>query len=290
MGFFSSLFGGKKQGFKKRKVKVPIIDLAKRFELRARTGQGSMSKCWHAYDNNLGRMVCLKLLDKLKTAKFEDRFTNQGLDKPSEGEVCMALKHPNCVSTYEHGRTTKGEPYLVMGGSRARAELPDRDRSPQPKGNRVNYLKPLRRRRLPALHQVPAPRPVPAERDGDQRAGQVDRLRADDPIHADYCRPGTGQDADYLAPEIIKRQSTDHRVDIFALGVGVRIFTGQLRERSLSVRRRSRHLNTPPRDPKDLNPDLDDGARGLRRAISRPDRRFPASVLKERSRAWGDIH
>ena len=145
MGLFSFL-GGRKgpTPFKKKKVVVPITDIAKRFELRGRTGQGSMSKVYHAYDNKLGRMVCLKLLDKVKTAKFEERFTNQGLDKPTEGAVCMGLRHANCVGTYEHGKTTKGEPYLVMEwidglGLNYLIET----KSPQLKGNRIEYMKQL---------------------------------------------------------------------------------------------------------------------------------------------------
>ena len=96
VGLFSKLFGGGKKAGppglkkKKKKEKLPITDVSKRFELRGRTGQGSMSKVFHAYDNKLGRMICLKILDKVKTAKFEERFSNQGLDKPSEGAVCMA--------------------------------------------------------------------------------------------------------------------------------------------------------------------------------------------------------
>ena len=60
----------------------------------------------------LGRIVCLKLLDKEKTAKFEARFP--GTEKPKEGDICMALRHENIVQTYEYGITTEGEPYLVM--------------------------------------------------------------------------------------------------------------------------------------------------------------------------------
>ena len=40
----------------------------KRFDLLGRTGQGSMSKVWRARDKQLGRTVCLKVLDKEKTA------------------------------------------------------------------------------------------------------------------------------------------------------------------------------------------------------------------------------
>ncbi|HVK14568.1 MAG TPA: serine/threonine-protein kinase [Gemmataceae bacterium] len=294
MGFFSSLFGGGKKagpGVKRKKAKVPIADIDKRFDLRARTGQGSMSKCWHAYDKNLGRMVCLKLLDKAKTAKFEERFTNQGLDKPSEGEICMALKHPNCVATYEHGKSTKGEPYLVMEwieglGLNYLIET----KAAQLKGNRVNFLKQLcdavdYLHSIKFLHRDLCPRNVMVTKEGVVKL--ID-FGLTIPYTPDYCRPGnrTGT-ADYLAPEIIKRQTTDHRVDIFALGVtAFEIFTGQLPwERSLSSEETlRRHLNTPSREPKDLNPDLDDDLCAvLKRAIARdPTGRFPtASVFKE---------
>ncbi len=71
-----------------------------------------MSKVWRARDRQSGRTVCLKILDKEKTAKFEARFP--GLKSPSEGVICMEMRHKNIVQTYEHGLTTKKEPYLVM--------------------------------------------------------------------------------------------------------------------------------------------------------------------------------
>jgi len=291
VGLFSKLFGGGKKvgppGFKKKKEKLPIVDVSKRFELRGRTGQGSMSKVYHAYDNKLGRMVCLKILDKAKTAKFEERFSNQGLDKPSEGAVCMSLRHENCVATYEHGRTTTGEPYLVMEwidglGLNYLIET----KSPQLKGNRVNYLKQicdaveyLHGQKF--LHRDLCPRNVMVTKDGLVKL--ID-FGLTVPYIPAYCRPGnrTGT-ADYLAPEIIKRQSTDHRVDIFALGVtAYEIFTSQLPwERALSSEETLRkHLNTPPRDPKDLNPDLDDDLCAiLRKAIARePTGRFSSAA------------
>src|SRR5262245_6047757 len=76
---------------------VPRINVAKRVELLGRTGQGSMSKVWRARDKTLGRMVCLKVLDKAKTAKFEARFTGTGAKKPKEGAICVSLKHINIV-------------------------------------------------------------------------------------------------------------------------------------------------------------------------------------------------
>ena len=67
MGFFAKLFGSGKRGRK-------VVDASKRWDMRGRTGQGSMSKVFQAYDRDIGRTVCLKLLDAVKTQKFEERF------------------------------------------------------------------------------------------------------------------------------------------------------------------------------------------------------------------------
>ena len=76
MGFFGKLFGGGRA----KGVKVSDV---KRWDLRGRTGQGSMSKVFQAYDKDLGRTVCLKLLDKAKTKRFEERFVmGRGLSAP----------------------------------------------------------------------------------------------------------------------------------------------------------------------------------------------------------------
>src|SRR5438132_7751174 len=95
-----------------KKKKGPKVDLKKRFELQGRVGQGSMSKVWRAYDRSIGRCVCLKILDKEKTAKFEARFI--GRHKPPEGDICLTLRHPHIVRTTEWGYSTQNEPYLVM--------------------------------------------------------------------------------------------------------------------------------------------------------------------------------
>src|SRR5207237_6333095 len=99
--WLKALIGRRKAG-----GSLPKIDVNKRFELLGRTGQGSMSKVWRARDRSLGRIVCVKLLDKEKTAKFEARFI--GLHRPMEGAICTALRHKNVVQTFEYGLTTAG--------------------------------------------------------------------------------------------------------------------------------------------------------------------------------------
>ena len=288
MGLLNSLkklFGGS-GGKGKGKKKLKRVDLAQRFDIRGRTGQGSMSKVFQAYDKTIGRTVCLKVLDKDKTQRFEDRFRVQGLDKPSEGEVCMLLRHPNIVQTYDHAQTTKGEPFLVMEwveglGLNYLIET----KSKQLDGNRINYLAQLcdaleymHQQRF--LHRDLCPRNVLVDREGKVKL--ID-FGLTIPYKPEFCRPGnrTGT-ADYLAPEIIRRQATDHRVDLFALGVtAFEVFTGELPwERSVSSEETlRRRLNAPPRNPKDLSKTVDDAlARVLLKSIARdPADRYPSA-------------
>lgn len=291
MGFFSKLFGGKKSGRPKgAKVSDP-----KRWDLRGRTGQGSMSKVFQAYDRDLGRTVCLKLLDKDKTRKFEERFSLQGLKKPTEGEVCVALNHPNCVKTYEHGYTTKGEPYLVMewiDGLGLNYLIETRDKLLT--GNRINFVCQLcdavqYLHGKEFLHRDLCPRNVMVakEEEGPGLVKLID-FGLTIPNTPAFCAPGnrTGT-VDYLAPEVIRRSATDSRVDLFALGVtAFEVFTGQLPyERSVSSEETLRkRLNGRPRNASDLRPDLDPAlVKVLMKAIEkdRNDRYRSAAELKE---------
>ncbi|CAN5158236.1 serine/threonine-protein kinase [soil metagenome] len=260
MGFFSDLFGGGNKGSKKSGSRAVM----KRWDLRGRTGQGSMSKVYQAYDNVLGRNVCLKILDKAKTKKFEERFV--GLKKPSEGEISAALSHTNCVRTYEYGMTTDTEePYVVMEwieglGLNYLVETKNK----QLDGNRVGYIAQLAdalqyMHDAKWLHRDLCPRNIMVDKDGVLKL--ID-FGLTIPYTPPFCVPGnrTGT-PDYLAPELVKRRPTDHRVDLYALGVtAFEVFTYQLPwERTASSEENfRRRLNSPPRNPKELNPKLDD--------------------------------
>lgn len=290
MGLFSFLFG-KKSGGGGTGVKKNLkrSDISKRFELSGRTGQGSMSKVFRAYDREIGRNVCLKLLDKLKTQRFEARF--QGLKKPSEGEICMTLRHDNIVRTYEHGISTQGEPFLVMEwveglGLNYLVDI----KAPQLLGNRINYLSQLSdavqyMHDNKWLHRDLCGRNVMVNQEGVVKLIDFGLTIPYTPAFCSgYNRTGT---PDILSPEIIKRKPIDHRVDLFALGVtSYEIFTGQLPwERSPSSEATfHRRLNSPPRHAKELNPTIDDDLDELLwRSIARdPMERFAsATAFKE---------
>lgn len=283
MGFLSNLFG--------KKEKRKIVDPVKRWDLQNRTGQGSMSKVWRAFDRDLGRQVAVKLLDKAKTAKFEEKFKLMGLKKPSEGEVCVGLRHENIVKTFEHGVTTTGEPYLVMewlDGLGMNFLIDAKNK--QLDGNRVNFLCQLCDalqflHDQKYLHRDLCPRNVMVTQHGVVKL--ID-FGLTIPYTPEFCQPGnrTGT-VDYLAPEVIKRSTTDHRVDLFALGVtAYELFTNFMPwEKSLnSEETLRRRMNTPPRQVKQLKPDIeDDLAALLMKAISvdRNGRFNTATEMKE---------
>jgi eukaryotic-like serine/threonine-protein kinase len=279
-----SMFSFKKWFSSKPKSNLPKIDVKKRFDLLNTTGQGSMSKVWRARDKSLGRTVCVKLLDKEKTAKFESRFL--GLNKPKEGAICMTLRHKNIVQTYEYGTTTDGGYYLVMEliegmGLNYLVET----RSEKLEGNRVNYLVQLAEaidymHRQGYLHRDICPRNVMVT--SDDVVKLID-FGLTIPNRPEFCKPGnrTGTN-NYLAPELIRRVTTDHRVDLFALGVtAYEVFTHTLPwEKAQSMQTLLSHMNSPGKDPKEHVPDMDKATRAfLIRAIERdPNKRFQTAA------------
>lgn len=293
MSFFAALkrfFGGSASSTPSGKGKAGLqrANIKKRFDLLARTGQGSMSRVWKARDNTLGRVVCLKLLDKEKTAKFEARF--KGLNKPREGAICIKLQHRNIVKTFEYGLSTEGEYYLVMEliegvGLNYLVDT----HSEKLNGQRINYLSQLADaleyvHTQGYLHRDLCPRNTMVTNDG---VVKVIDFGLAIPNQPDFCRPGnrTGT-PNYLAPELIRRVTTDHRVDLFALGVtAYEVFTfGLPWEKTESLQTLLSHMNSTGRDPRELRPDLDPATVSfLRKAVERDprDRFQTAAEFKE---------
>jgi serine/threonine protein kinase len=263
---------------------LPRIDIKRRFDLSGRTGQGSMSKVWRARDRSSGRTVCLKILDKTKTAKFEARFT--GLSKPKEGTIATMLRHPNIVQTFEHGISYEGEPVIVM-------EFVDgvglnyliETRSDRLEGNRIHLLEQMANaieymHQAGYLHRDVCPRNVMVT---NENVVKMIDFGLSIPATEEFLKPGnrTGTTS-FLAPELIRRRATDHRVDLFALGVtAYNLFTFSLPwERAESIQVLMSHMGRPGRDPREFRRDLDDATRRfLMHAIQRePQDRFQTAT------------
>lgn len=252
--FFKSLF-------KPQKKRVRF-DITKRFDLVGRVGQGSMSKVWRARDVMSGRQVAVKVLDKDKTERFEARFG--GLKKPTEGEIALTLKHPNIVRTLETGWTIDDEQFLVM-------EFVE--------GSSLSFLVEMQNEVMKThclrfmielgdalehfhtqkwIHRDICPRNVLVTEDHHIKLIDFGLVVPNEP---DFRKPGnrTGT-ASYMAPELIKRQSTDERIDIFSYAVTCYEMCCKKLPwpEGKSLDAVIQHINNPPDDLRQYRPDLDD--------------------------------
>ena len=266
--------------FNRKVVSHQKTDITKRFNLIGRVGQGSMSKVWRATDLQSGRPVALKVLDKEKTAKYESRF--QGLSKPTEGDVALSLHHPNIVKTYEFGWTLEDEMFLVMEfvegvGLALLVDLQNEEM----KRYRLRYMIQIGEalnhfHQQNWIHRDICPRNVMIADDKTAKMIDFGLVVPNTPI---FCRPGnrTGT-ASYMAPELIKRQTTDQRLDIFSYAVTCfEMYTKRFPwDAALTIDAVMQHINKPPVHLTELIPNIDQqiAAAIMKGLEADPDRRW----------------
>ena len=256
-------------------------NIEKRFKLHHRLGQGSMSKVWRGTDTESGKTVVIKVLDKEKLELLKKRFV--GMKRPDEGEVAVQLSHPHIVKTFEFGVTTHNEEYLVM-------ELVDgvgfnflvETRAKQLVGREIYYLEQIGEaiayfHKRGFIHRDICPRNIMVDKDDQVKLIDFGLAVPDTP---EFRKPGnrTGT-ANYMAPELLRRQHTDARIDVYSFGVtAFETFTGKLPVEMLTVSYDTmlKYMNVPARNPRDIRPDLSDEAtRVLMKGIARlPDHRY----------------
>lgn len=203
---------------------VARLDISKRFSLDRHSFTGTMSKFHVATDQESKEKYGLKLLDKAKTKLFRARF--KGLKKPSEADIGRKISHPNIVVTHESGFTTTGQEYILMeymDGPGLNVVIKNRDEKIVK--NRLAMIR-IMASALQAVHDAGF-----IHRDVCPRnyicSKKLNNIKLIDfgltvPDEAPYRQPGnrTGT-PQYMAPEIVRRRSTDPRVDIFAFGVTI---------------------------------------------------------------------
>ena len=218
MGILDKFFGGDKSGAVK-------LDVAKRFQLDRQSTTGTMSTFRVAKEIGTGKLFGLKFLDTEKTEYFKARF--KGLNKPTEGQIAIQFKHPLIVDTVEYGKTVAGQEYILMEHLAGPGlDFLLRKKDPSLFGpHRVKLICQMAESLQVVhdagfIHRDVCPRNFICNKD-------VSSLKLIDfgltvPDEPAYRKPGnrTGT-PQYMAPEIVRRRSTDHRLDIFAFGVTV---------------------------------------------------------------------
>jgi eukaryotic-like serine/threonine-protein kinase len=202
--------------------RIRRINLAKRFKIIGETGQGSMSKVYRAVDNQTGKVVCLKVQDAEKTAAALARGAYSSVYRPSEGELSSRVNHPSVVKTFEYGESHKGDHYLAMEFIEGVSLSYIRQSRPFHLCDWLELLTQAAEGLAAAhaegiIHHDFGPKNLLVNR--QERVKLIDFGLAV-PNTPPFRRPGnrTGTLA-YMAPELIRREPTDERLDIFSWGV-----------------------------------------------------------------------
>lgn len=211
-GFFKSLIEGGK------------VDVAKRYEVLREAVSGTMSSFQAVRDRQTDQIVGLKVLDKEKTEQLEMRF--RGLNKPSEGEIASLFNHPRIVRTLGYGLTTKGEQFVVMeylDGPGLNSLIIGRSKLLD--GNRLALMTQAAEALQTVhdagfIHRDICPRNFVCTKDATSL--KLIDFGLTVPSRKEFQQPGirTGT-PNYMAPEVVRRKPTDHRLDIFAFGVSM---------------------------------------------------------------------
>lgn len=240
------------------------VNIESRFERLRSSVSGTMSNFFVARDRESNQIVGVKLCDAEKVTFFESRF--KGLNKPTEGEIALNMRHPLIAETYEAGMSTKDEPFLVMEyveGPPLQKVIADRNEEAVAK-SRLDLIRNMAESLLYVhqrdfIHRDVCPRNFICLPDvsGLKLIDFGLTVPATAPFMAAGNRTGTPL---YMSPEIVRRRPTDRRVDIFSFGVScycLCTFEFPWQASLTNGRAALNHDTTPPKEILACRPDLD---------------------------------
>jgi eukaryotic-like serine/threonine-protein kinase len=268
------------------------VNLQRRFALVSEMARGSMSRVYRAIDNETGRTVCLKIQQPEKNQAAAARASVEQL-RPPEGEIAIQLVHPHVVRTLEYGNSTQGEHYLMMEYIDGVSFQYVRETRAARTAQRVELLAQAAEG-LAAVHAAGFihhdinPRNFLVNR--EQQVKLID-FGLSVPNTPPFRRPGnrTGT-LQYMAPELLRREPIDERIDIFAFGVlAFEFLTDRLPyDANNSTTMMLQRINTEPLDPGVVKPKLSEEICQILRKLTarRKDQRWAAmSTLPEALRS-----
>ena len=259
--------------------------LGSRYELLERVGMGGMAVVYKAKDKMLNRYVAVKILREefKENEDFIRRFK-------VESQAAACLSHQNIVQVYDVGEEN-GLHYIVMeflegytlkqyinskGGKLSRREA-------------TNFSMQICRALEHAhfkhvVHRDIKPQNIVITESGKLKVTDFGIARAAN--NSTTVNSGSGSavgSAHYLSPEQGRGGYTDHRSDIYSLGVVMyEMFTGRLpfdAEESVSVV--MQHLHEEPLPPCEVNPELPTGIEAIIMKAMRKEQRLRYNSASE---------
>jgi len=250
------------------------VNIERRFSILNETPQGSMSRVYRALDKENGRTVCLKVQIPDKHAAAMSRAV--AAERPSEGEIGEKIVHPNVVRTYEHGLTTDGEGYIVLEFIHGVSLKFVREATNLGLRGKVKLLAQAADG-LAAVHAAGFihhdinPNNFLVDRENHVKLIDFGLAVPNTPA---FHRPGnrTGM-LQYMAPELIRRESTNEKLDVFAFGVvAYELLTDKLPYGggNNTMAQMTQKMNADAMDPAIANPRLSEQlCEVLRRTLAR---------------------
>ncbi|MFI5298912.1 MAG: protein kinase [Polyangiales bacterium] len=211
------------------------------YRIEAAIGEGGMGTVYRAFDVRLQRRVALKVLRRARLVSESERDDDARIDEAKarmmrEARAAAALQHPNAVAIYDVGEVD-GVPYLAMelvSGTSLRAYVGN---AAVPLSRIVRWLADVARaldaaHRAGLIHRDVKPDNVMVAEDGAVKVldfGIARGVRTPVDPQANTAADAalgtiTGHGGEvgtpmYMAPEQLRGDSLDGRVDQFAWGV-----------------------------------------------------------------------
>ena len=232
--------------------------LGDRYKLEKLLGQGGMSAVYEATDPNLRRTVAVKLIHShlASDSEFVRRFEE-------EAAAVAQLRHPNIIQVYDFNHDD--EVYYMVLEYLAGETLGDRQDRLAAAGQQLSFETTigLMTKLTTAVHYAHEQGMVHR----DLKPANVMIREDGEPVLMDFGIVKMVQQAEhtasgvimgtmaYMAPEQIRGEKIDHRIDIYALGVmlfemlvGYKPFDGESTVTTMMM-----HLNEPPPDLQDID-------------------------------------
>ncbi len=250
--------------------------LGGRYQLLERIGMGGMAIVYKAMDDLLGRHVAIKILreEYKENEEFIRRFK-------VESQAAASLSHQNIVQIYDVGEED-GIHYIVMElleGETLKSYMKSKGERLSRK-EAMNFSMQICRALEHAhskhvVHRDIKPHNIVLTESGKIKVADFGIARAaNNNTTVDSITHAVGS-AHYLSPEQARGGYTDHKSDIYSLGVVMyEMFTGQLpfdAEESISIVMQHIHEEAPL--PSDIDPDIPEGIEAIiMRAMSKEQR------------------